>query len=202
MSLKNYYASIAIVEIHSGGKVTIETISISKGECVLSGAWDLSIEKIEKINSVVSGKLIIPLSEENDVKRLLTGSQLKFIKAKPFLQEAKKAANDALAAYESFKSEDAKKRKKMVEPSFFNWPDDLDFKQSSEFLESIGKMAVPAGTPSDMKKTLAAARLAKYLIDMWQQDEQERGNRKYVEGAEAETTILPESWLSPIEPIS
>ena len=93
------------------------------------------------------------------------------------------------------KSEDAKKRKKMVEPIFFNWPDDLDFNQSSEFLESIGKMAVPVGTPSQMKKTLAAARLLKYLIDMWQEDEQERGNRKYVEGAEAEITILPNSWL-------
>jgi hypothetical protein len=51
-----------------------------------------------------------------------------------------------------------------------------------------------------MKKTLAAARLIKYLIDMWQQDEQERGNRKYVEGVEAEITILPESWLSQVIP--
>jgi hypothetical protein len=202
MSLKNYYASIAIVEIHGEGNVTIESISVSKGECVLSGAWDFSANEIEKINNVVSGKLIIPLGEESSVKNLLIDSELRFIKAEPFLQEAKRAANDALAAYEIFKSEDAKKRKKMVEPNFFNWPDDLDFNDSSEFLESVGKMAVPAGTPSHMIKTLAAARLIKYLIDMWQQDEQERGNRKYVEGAEAEITILPESWLKPIKSIS
>lgn len=195
MSLTNYYASIAIVEIHGEGKVTIESISVSKGECVLSGAWDFSVEETEKINSVVSGKLIVPLGEETAMKKLFTDSELKFIKVKPFLQEAKEAANDAREAYETFKSEDAKKRKKMVEPIFFNWPDDLDFNQSSEFLESIGKMAVPVGTPSQMKKTLAAARLLKYLIDMWQEDEQERGNRKYVEGAEAEITILPNSWL-------
>jgi hypothetical protein len=195
MSLKNHYASFAIVEIHGEGKVTIESISVSKGECVLSGAWVFSVEETEKINSVISEKLIIPLGEETAVKKLLTDSELKFIKVKPFLQEAKEAANEARAAYETFKSEDAKKRKKMVEPTFFNWPDDLDFNQSSEFLESIGKMAVPAGTPSQMKNTLAAARLLKYLIDMWQEDEQERGNRKYVEGAEAEITILPNSWL-------
>jgi hypothetical protein len=200
MSLKNYYASIAIVEMLGEGKVNIESISVSKGECVLSGAWNFSAEEIEKINNVVSGKLIIPLGEETAVKKLLIDSELKFIKAKPFLQEAKQAANDALAAYEKFKSEDAKKRKKMVEPSFFNWPDDLDFNQSTKFLESIGKMAVPVETPSDMKKTLAAARLVKFLIDMWQQDELERGNRKYVEGAEAEITILPESWLSQVAP--
>jgi hypothetical protein len=201
MPLKNYYASIAIVEIHGEGKVTIESISVSKGECVLSGAWEFSTKETDKINNVVSGKLIIPLGEETAVKKLLTDSELKFIKAKPFLQEAKQAANDAIAAYEIFKSEDAKKRKKMVEPTFFNWPDDLDFNHSSEYLESIGKMAVPEGTPSDMKKTLAAARLVKYLIDMWQQDEQERGNRKYVEGAEAEITILPESWLNESAPL-
>jgi len=201
MSLKNYYASIAIVEIHGEGKVTIESISVSKGECVLSGAWDFSAKDTEKINNVVSGKLIIPLGEDTAVKKLLTDPGLKFIKVEPFLQEAKQAAIDALAAYETFKLKDVKKRKKIVEPTFFKWPDDLDLNHSSEFLVSIGKMAVPAGTPNDMKKTLAAARLVKYLIDMWQQDEQERGNRKYVEGAEAEITILPESWLKESVPL-
>ena len=201
MALTNYYASIAIVEIHGDNKVTIESISISKGECILSGAWDFSIKEIENISDVVSGKLIIPLGNESAVKKLLAESDLKYITAKPFLEEANKAANDALAAYELFKSEDVKKRKKMVEPTFFNWPDDLDFNKASEYFESIGKMAVPSETPVDMKKTLSAARLVKHLVDMWQQDEQERGNRKYVEGVEAEITILPESWLKEFTPL-
>ena len=80
-------------------------------------------------------------------------------------------------------------------------PDDLDFNKSSEYLESIGKMAVPGSTPDVMKKTLAAARLVKFLVDMWQLDEQERGNRKYVDGADAEITIMPESWLKEFAPI-
>jgi hypothetical protein len=195
MSLPNYYASVAVVEIHPGEKVTIESISVSKGECVLSGAWDFSTSDILNIDNVVSGKLIIPLGDETAIKKLLAESNLKYLSAKPFLQEAKRAADDALAAYELFKSEDVKKRKKMVEPSFFAWPEDLNFNQSAEYLESIGKMAVSASTPAAMRNTLAAARLVKFLVEMWQLDEQERVNRKYVDGTDAEITILPESWL-------
>jgi len=62
-------------------------------------------------------------------------------------------------------------------------------------------MAVPSSTPEDMKKTLAAARLVKFLVDMWQLDEQERVNRKYVDGTDAEITILPESWLKEFVPL-
>jgi hypothetical protein len=195
MSLPNYYASIAVVEIHPGEKVTIESISVSKGGCVLSGAWDFSTSDKLNIDNVVSGKLIIPLGDETAIRKLLAESNLKYLSAKPFLQEAKSAVDDALAAYELFKSEDVKKRKKMVEPSFFAWPEDLNFNHSAEYLESIGKMAVPTSTPAAMRSTLAAARLVKFLVEMWQLDEQERANRKYVDGADAEITILPESWL-------
>ena len=200
MSLLNYYASIAVVEIHSSEKISIESISVSKGECVLSGAWVFSIDDKQNIDNVVSGRLIIPIGDEVAIKKLLVESNLKYLSAKPFLQEAKKAADDALAAYESFKSKDVKKRKKMVEPSFFAWPEDLDFNHSAEYMESVGKMAVPASTPENMQKTLAAARLVKFLVDMWQLDEQERGNRKYVDGTDAEITILPQSWLKEFIP--
>jgi hypothetical protein len=201
MSIENYYASIAIVELHPNAKVTIEAIAVTKGECVLSGAWEFSIKDKADISNVVSGKLIISLGDETKVISLLDNSDLKFVNAKPFLIEAKKAASEAMAAYEAFKSEDIKKRKKMVEPTFFNWADEIDFNKSSEYLESIGKMAVPSSTPDIMKKTLAAARLVKFLIDMWQQDEQERGNRKYVDGPDAEITIMPESWLKEFVPL-
>ncbi len=201
MSLENYYASIAVVEIHPGEKVTIESISVLKGECVLSGAWEFSTNEKQNISNVISGKLIIALGDESKVQDLLSNPELRYLEAKPFLQESKKAADDAITAYETFKSEDVKKRKKMVEPTFFNWPADLDFNLSTEYLESIGKMAVPTSTPRDMKKTLAAARLVKFLIDMWQLDEQERGNRTYVDGADAEITILPESWLKEFSPL-
>jgi hypothetical protein len=201
MSLKNYYASIAVVEMHPDEKITIESISVSKGECVLSGAWELPTGDKKNIANVVSGKLLIALGNESDIKKFLDNSDLRFLAAKPFLLEAKKAATDAILAYELFKSEDAKKRKNMVEPTFFNWPEELDFNQSAEYLESIGKLATPASTPVEMKNTLAAARLVKFLVEMWQLDEQERVNRRYVDGADAEITILPESWLKEFIPL-
>ena len=193
--LKNYYASIAIVQIYNDEKVIIESVSITKGECVLSGSWVFSIQDKENIANVVYGKCIISLGDESGVKKLLVNSNLAYLNAQPFLQEAKDAATEALLAYESFKSEDTKKRKKMVEPTFFNWPDELDFNNSVEYLESIGKKAVLASTPNEMKQILAAARLVEFLVDMWHIDEQERGNRKYVDGTDAEITILPRSWL-------
>jgi len=201
MSLQNYYASIAVVEMHSNGKITIESISVSKGECVLSGAWEFLANDKENIASVVSNKLIIALGDESAVNKTLENPELKFLKVKPFLLEAKKAASDAILAYELFKSEDVKKRKNMVEPTFFNWPAELDFNQSVEYMESIGKMAVPTSTPAGMRNTLAAARLVKFLVEMWQLDEQERVNRKYVDGTDAEITILPESWLKEFVPL-
>ena len=36
---------------------------------------------------------------------------------------------------------------------------------------------------------------------MWQLDEQERVNRKYVDETDAEITILPESWLKEFVPL-
>jgi hypothetical protein len=196
MAISNYYASIAVVEIHADSTVTIESVSVTSGECVLSGAWEFQISDSENIQNVLSGKLIIPLGKMDGIKKLIGDTQVAYIEASPFLTDARDAASEALEAYEAFKSENPTKRKKLVSPNFYNWPDIIDFNDASNFLESIGKMATPVGTPEGFKNTLSAARLLKHLVDMWQLDEQERNNRKYVEGEDAAITILPESWLS------
>jgi hypothetical protein len=201
MAMKNYYASIVVVETHANERITIESISVSKNECVLSGAWNLSLTEKLKVSDIVSGKLIIALGDEALTEKILAKEELKFLDLKSFLKEASKAAHDAMAAYEVFKSEDLKKRKNIVEPSFFDWPETLNLNDSAEYLESLGKMSAPDSTPSEMKKTLSAARLVKFLIERWQMDEQERVNRKYVEGAEAEITILPTVWLKEFVPV-
>jgi len=195
MTLKSAYASIAIVEMHPDETISIESISISKSECTLSGAWIFPLAEKQSIADVLAEKKIILLGNKPSFKKFMPEPNLVFIEASTFLEEAKKAARDAVDSFETFRSEDEKKRKKMVAPSFFSWPDNLDFNDSLQYLESIGKMAVPFSTPLEMKKTLATARLVKFLIEMWQQDEQERNNRKYVAGAEADITILPEAWL-------
>jgi hypothetical protein len=196
MAISNYYASIAVVEIHADSTVTIESISVTSGECVLSGAWEFQISDGENIQNVLSGKLIIPLGKMDGIKKLIGDTQVAYVEANPFLTDAREAASEALEAYEAFKSENLAKRKKLVSPSFYDWPETIDFNDASNYLESIGKMATPVGTPEGFKKTLSAARLLKHLVDMWQLDEQERSNRKYVEGEDAAITILPESWLS------
>lgn len=198
MSTSTYYASIAIVEVHPDDSVTIESISVTEGECVLSGAWDFEITDNEKINNVLSGKMIIPIGEKKSIGKLSLKGEIVVIDSAPFLNDAKKAAEEALGAYETFKAENPAKRKKLVSPEFYVWPSSIDFSSSAAYLESIGKMATPAGTPDKFKKTLAAARLVKHLIEMWHLDEQERNNRRYVEGEDAKVTILPESWLEAI----
>ena len=198
MVRSNFYASIAIVEIHPDNTVTIESVSVTDGECLLSGAWDLSLSEVEKIKNVLSGKMIIPIGEKKSIGKLSLKGEMVVIDSAPFLNDAKKAAEEALRAYETFKSENPAKRKKLVSPEFYVWPSSIDFSSSAAYLESIGKMATPAGTPDKFKKTLAAARLVKHLIEMWHLDEQERNNRRYVEGEDARVTILPESWLEAI----
>jgi hypothetical protein len=195
MNTSTYYASIAIVEVHPDNTVTIESISVTEGECVLSGAWDFNLSENENISNVLSGKMIIPIGEKKKLEKLPIKGEIVILDSVPFLIDAKKAAKEALEAYESFKSENLTKRKKLVAPEFYNWPDSINFNASADYLESIGKMATPSGTPDSFKKTLSAARLVKHLVDMWQLDEQERNNRKYVEGEDAKITILPESWL-------
>jgi hypothetical protein len=64
---------------------------------------------MQNIASVVSDKLIIALGDESSLITFLNKSELKFLKARPFLLEARKAASEAILAYELFKSEDSKK---------------------------------------------------------------------------------------------
>jgi len=190
-----YYAGIAIVEVHPDNTVTIESISVTAGECLLSGAWDFSLSETEKIRNVLSGKMIIPLGPKVGVEKLTYDLEVIFLEAASFLSDAKRAAGEALVAYQTFKSENPNKRKNLVSPEFYSWPADLDFNASAEYLNSIGKMSAPSETPDGFKSTLSAAKLVKHLVDMWHLDEQERNHRKYVEGEDARITILPESWL-------
>ena len=192
----NFYASIAIVEIHPDNTVNIESVSVTDGECLLSGAWDLSLSEAEKIKNVLSEKMIIPLGRKAAVEKLTLNLDVVFLDAASFLSDAKRAVDDALIAYQTFKSENPNKRKNLVSPEFYNWPAEIDFNASAVYLNSIGKKSAPSGAPDKFKATLSAAKLVKHLIDMWHLDEQERNNRKYVEGENARITILPESWLN------
>ena len=116
----------------------------------------------------------------------------------PFIEEAKFAAKEAAISFDSYKADSPLKRNKLVAPEFYNWPDSINLNNATEILESMGKLAIPLGTPNEMKRIIAAARLLRFLIDKWHSDEQERNNRKYIQGNEADITILPKAWLQTV----
>lgn len=190
------YESIVIVQMHPDNTVTMESLSVMQNECVLSGAWEFDNKEIEEIKTVLSGRLVITLGNQEEFINFIKDPSLIYLNMEPFLKEARTAAYNALRLFEDYKSQDLIKRKKLVEPNFFNWPENIDLNKSVEILESMNKMATPSNTPDKMRRMLAASRLLKFLIDMWQSDEQERKNRKYVE--DETLTILPNCWLKKV----
>ena len=92
MSIKNYYASIVIVEMHPNDKITIESLAVSRGECSLSGAWIFSTSEKQKIENVVSGKLVVALGDQREVEEFFSSNQLKY--EPTGLKDIAKYAND------------------------------------------------------------------------------------------------------------
>jgi hypothetical protein len=201
MPVENYYASIAVVELLTDSHILIESISVAKGECNLSGAWELSTSESQDISNILSGHSLIVLGDENEFKEFVNHSEYVYLKVDSFLTEARQAATEAIVAFENFKAQNPTKRKKVIAPSFYDWPESIDVNASAYFLESIGMMATPIGTPVKFKSVLSAARLIKHLINMWHLDEQQRSARIYVEGEDAVISILPNAWLRLATPI-
>ena len=164
----------------------------------MSGAWVFSVKQIDSIKGVLAGSLLIPLGDEKRLREFLVDSQYIYLELQPFLEEAKLAASEAALSFDSFKADSPSKRKKLVAPKFYNWPDSVNLNNATDILESMGKLAIPLGTPDEMKRLIAAARVLKHLIDKWHLDEQERINRKYIQGNEADATILQKAWLQTV----
>jgi hypothetical protein len=93
MSISNYYASIAVVEVHPDDSVTIESISVAEGECILSGAWDFRVNETLNIQNVLDGKLIIPIGDASQVRKTLGDVNAVFVDVSTFLKDARKAAD-------------------------------------------------------------------------------------------------------------
>ncbi len=198
MALIVDYAAIAIVEMTNDGKIIIESLSVSRKEVILSGAWNFSMQETESIKRVLTGSFLLLLGEEKRLRDLLGDSEYVYLEMQPFIEEAKFAAKEAAISFDSYKADSPLKRNKLVAPEFYNWPDSVNLNNATEILQSMGKLATPLGTLNEMKRIIAAARLLRYLIDKWHSDEQERNNRKYIQGNEADITILPKAWLQTV----
>lgn len=214
---KHSYASVAVIEYQTPELVAIETISITREACDLSGAWILKSTEKQTIENLLKDKLVIVLESNQDIKKLLGDFSKRQVFIADFLSEAKSEASSATQLYEEFKVTNAKEyadymkispserklipkvtKKNLVEPTFSRWPSQLDLSDAESELENLGKLSRIDGTPNEMRKVLAASRLIQMLVYMWKSDESERLNRQYVKELNAIDTILPISWLEKI----
>jgi hypothetical protein len=211
------YASIAILDCPSSDLIAVEVISVTKDSCDLAGAWLISIEDLSTLDQIIEGRLLVKLNLKSGVEKSLNKYASFVIDFDDFLAEAKSDAEKAIYAYEEFMIENERTyreymtikpaerkllpkvvKKQLVAPEFSQWPSDFDILKAEKFFESINKKGLVNTVDTEMKGALLASRATKYLIDMWRFDEMERANRIYVEGNEANISILPTSWLSKI----
>ena len=88
MNKTNFYASIAVIDLHPNHTISIESISVTKGKCLLSGAWDFPLMEAKKISDVVSSKLVIPLGDYSAFTNYFSGIQFEIVEASSFLHDA------------------------------------------------------------------------------------------------------------------
>lgn len=189
------YASIAIVEILNGSRIAIISISVTRTEVSLSGGWTFELNNKKDIESVLSNKVIINLSNKADFIELVPSGVARVSTFSDFLSSANNEAETALSDFYTYQQADLNKRKKIVPPSFFSWPSEVDLKEIETELKKFGLQEKIVGTDPEMQGVLSAARLLKFFIQKWQSDEQSRSNRKYVVGDSAKVTILPPSFF-------
>lgn len=192
--MSNTYSTLAILQFVTSEKVAVAAISVTAEDAVISGAWVLPVEDSAKIKLVLSNRRILRIGKSQQEIDLISTLDLKEINFADFLIEARSDVKEALDIYESYKAQDPKKRKDLVKPKFFEWPINVDLSASISLLEEYGMRGVIQGTDPEFRDVLAAARLTKFYIDNWRFDESERSSRKYVDGDQAITTILPAVW--------
>jgi len=89
---------------------------------------------------------------------------------------------------------DPKKRRKLVPPTFFEWPESIDL-ENLNYYESLFRIKMDfENAQPEIRKVLAVSKLVQHLINAWHLDEQERSNRRYLDNEQASFTLLPPSW--------
>ena len=194
--MSGQYASVAIFDLGPTRKVSISVISITPSEVVLSGSWVLEREQIKEISLVLSDRLAIPLTPETESAFPEQKYGYTRVSLADFFLEARRDAASSLEAFHDYRNEDIKKRKNLVPPEFFDWSSPPDLLEAEAHLSSLGMPNFYEGTSPEMERVLAAARLVLFFISKWHNDEAARSGRKYVDGAEAQVTILPKKWLN------
>lgn len=186
----NYYVSIAVLD-EDKDYVALETISVMKNYCVLSGAWVLTGSEMLEKESLLSDKLILNISKDSN-KNIVYGAT---VDISDFLRDAIRAAGVSRQEFDEFVAADPKKRKNLVPPTFFEWPELLNLEQLAEYESKYKiKMFFEDGQP-EIKRVLAVSKLLQMFINGWHSDEQERNNRHYLNSEQNNFALLPSSWI-------
>jgi hypothetical protein len=213
MNNDNAYVSIAVVDPSLQEKIAIEVISITPDSCDLSGAWLLNSNEVETFHQIAEGRALILVGKGTPELMEVFESYV-VLNLDDFLLNSANDARDALIKFDEFvvaNEEEYKKymeisvaerksmpklvKKKLTQPSFFDWPSEINLNKSDEVLSEMGKLSKIEGTPPEMQRVLTASRLLQILINMWRSDEIERANRVYVSGDAATVSILPNIWM-------
>ena len=189
------YESVAIFDLAPENKVSITVISVTPSEVVLSGSWVLDQRQSREISLVLADRLAIPLTPTTESAFPEQKYGYTKVSLAEFFAEAQKDADSSLQAFNEYQNEDVKKRKNLVPPVFYDWSSPPNLLEAEASLNSLGMLGTYEGTAPEMKRVLPAAKLVLFFITKWQSDESARSGRKYVDGAEAQVTILPRKWL-------
>ena len=212
------YASIAVLDFKQSGKIAVETISVTRDACDLSGAWLLENDNSKDFNTITYNKLLVVLNFPNESKKDFSISNSRIVTAQEFIQEAIQEVHSAIKLFQTFKDSNEKEyaeymsvapaerkklpkvvKKSLVEPDFSTWPLEVNLMKAEQELEKLGKLGSIEGSVEDMRHVLSASRLIQLFINMWKNDETERLNRQYVTGDDATSTILPIAWLKKLK---
>ena len=212
------YASIAIVKSINKDATAVEVISVTPDSCDLAGAWILENSEHEKLMQILVDRLILKMDIDDVVDNRISEFKEYEVKIQEFITEARNDAISAEKAYFAFvkkNEEDYRafmsikpaerkllppiKKKQLIEPAFYSWPTKFDVTDSEKFLVSEKKMGLLSNNDNQMSDVLITARVIKYFIDRWREDEIERSNRLYVDGQSANISILPLCWLEKLK---
>jgi hypothetical protein len=161
------YASIAVVEIFNSAEIAISSISVTQSEVSLSGGWIFKLVNQKDIQNVLSNKILINLSGTSTLESLVPHVKSQLSTFKDFLLSAKQEADVATAGFIEYQQADFNKRKKIVPPTFFEWPSEINLNEIGNELKKFGLQEKIVGTENQMQGVLSAARLLKFFIQKW-----------------------------------
>lgn len=180
------YLTIYVIGI-SGPNVALHKISLDEGAAKFTGGWILKKSDITEIKNVIFDSPIVSQGEDLN----LNNTKLDMAK---FLEIARNESHKALALYEEFKALEPKKRKNLVRPEFWHWPD-INFENPKESLSNLGIRESIPGSDKDFEEVLSLSRLIKYVFDKWYEDEQLRLERKYLLPSFPALRLAPPNWI-------